>query len=151
MKVILSNTFSFILTFIQLLAGIYLVKNVVLIDTFPQDVRIITGIVCAYFLFCIIFYLYEVISLIYYMGKLSDEELEEFLDNELNYDYDYLKFLLTSEVQHVNKEDVKGKVKGIYIKWNEEKEKMEVACYVDGEHLYPIEDLLYLKEDEYYG
>lgn len=149
MKVILSNVLTFALAFIEALVGIYLMKNVVLIDTFPDDVRMITGVVCLYFLFCVIFYLYGVISLIYYMNKLTDEELEEFLDNELDYDYDYLKFLLTSEVQHAEKENVKGKVKGIYIKWNEEKNKMDVACYVNGEQLYPIEDLLYLEEDDY--
>lgn len=87
------------------------------------------------------------ISDIIYLNSLTDEQLDGIISGEYT-EYGELKHLLTNSVKHIDDEEIKGKVRGIYIRWNEEKQKTDVACYLYNHKMYPLDKLIFINEED---
>lgn len=97
----------------------------------------------------VVSFIYTVSDMIY-LWRLSDSELDKLLNDEYAMEnQSELIYLLTHPVQHIEDESIKGNVKGLYIKWDKEKHKMNIACYLYNNKMYPVEELMYadLKEE----
>lgn len=94
-------------------------------------------------------WLIDIINITIYLNKLTDEELENLLENNENSNYFELKKLFKSNVLLDNDETkTEYKVKGYYLNYDDVSDEIKTSLYLSDNKLHSMDKVLLIRGDK---
>ena len=130
-----------------LIAGFLIYYEVTL--EFPISLIIILSVFVLKLIADVALWLIDIINITIYLNKLTDEELENLLENNENSNYFELKKLFKSNVLLDNDETkTEYKVKGYYLNYDDASDEIKTSLYLSDNKLHSMDRVLLIKGDK---
>lgn len=128
-----------------LVAGFLIYYEVIL--ELPVSLIIILSVFALKLIIDVALWLIDIINITMYLNKLTDEELENLLENNENSNYFELKKLFKSNVLLDNDETkTEYKVKGYYLNYDDASDEIKTSLYLSDNKLHSMDKVLLIKE-----
>lgn len=130
-----------------LIAGFLIYYEVTL--ELPISLIIILSVFVLKLIADVALWLIDIINITIYLNKLTDEELENLLENNENSNYFELKKLFKSNVLLDNDETkTEYKVKGYYLNYDDASDEIKTSLYLSDNKLHSMDRVLLIKGDK---
>ena len=130
-----------------LVAGFLIYYEVTL--ELPVSLIIILSVFALKLIIDVALWLIDIINITIYLNKLTDEELENLLENNKNSNYFELKKLFKSNVLLDNDETkTEYKVKGYYLNYDDDSDEIKTSLYLSDNKLHSMDKVLLIRGDK---